>query len=260
VYSISIGPVTLTAYTVSVALALGTGLLVLWQTSRRRGLDGDLALDAALGGLLLGVIAGRAEVILTSLDYFRERPSLALSVRQGGLGWRSLVVASVITYLAVAWRSGKPWRQYASAMAPAAAIAAAILWGGALFWGGFAGQPSSGAMALALPDRYGVVVPRLPVQAFMALANLLLAVASFVFLDPLLPAGVTLPVWGASTSALAALLGNFRSDQNPTGGFMSSSVAVDLALALAWAAFGIWLYSRPGPVPLVETDPGEGQT
>ena len=136
----------------------------MWRVARLRRLDSDLALDAALAGLLLGLIAGRLETVVTNLDYFRERPSLLLSLGQGGLGVRTLTVVGMSTYVLVVYQQSPRWRQYLSALTPALAASAAIMWAGALFWGGFAGVPWSGPVALALPDRYGVVVTRLPLR------------------------------------------------------------------------------------------------
>lgn len=245
-YSVSVGPLTLSAYSLSVALAVGAGLALLWWTCRRWGLDDGLALDAVLGGLLLGVVAARAETILTALDYFLERPSLAFCLRQGGLGARTLLVVLVLTYAVVMIRSGRPWRAYLSALTPAIAAAAALLWLGSLFWGGFAGRLDAGWAALPLPDPYGIVAPRLPLQALMALANAAVAVWALTGLERLLPAGVSLAFWGASTSALAALLGNFRHEPAAAVGIFPSAVVADAALALAWLVLAVFLYARAG--------------
>ncbi len=245
-YSISIGPLTLSPYSVSVALAIGAGLALLWWTCRRRGLDDGIAFDAVLGGLLLGVVAARAETILTALEYFLERPSLVFCLRQGGLGARTLLAVLVITYAVVTIRARLPWRSYLSALTPAIAAAAGVLWLGALFWGGFAGRLDSGWAALSLPDRYGIVAPRLPLQAVMALANAVIAIWAMAGLERLLPAGMSLALWGAATSALAAFLGNLRHEPAATVGPFPSPVVADAVLALVWVALALCLYSGAG--------------
>jgi len=258
--AIHIGPLTLSAYSLSVALAVAAGLTVLWWRCRSWKLDDGLALDAALGGLLLGVIAARAETILTALEYFLERPSLAFCLGQGGLGARTLLVALVLTYALVVIRSGRPWRRYLSALTPALAVAAALLWTGALFWGGFAGRVDSSWAALALPDQYGVVAPRLPLAAVMGLANALLAAWSLTGLERILPAGVSLTCWGAATSALTAFLGNFRHQLPEAAGLLPSGVVADALLVLAWMLAGVYLYAHSGTraAPATgEGDPGE---
>lgn len=257
-YAISVGPLTLSAYSLSVALAVGAGLTVLWWVCRQRGLDDGLAVDAVLGGLLLGVVAARAETILSALEYFLERPSLAFCLRQGGLGGRTLLAVLVITYAVVTIRSGLPWRAYLSALTPAIAVAAALLWLGSLLWGGFAGRLDAGWAATSLPDAYGIVAPRLPLQAAMALANALLAAWAIAGLERILPAGVSLAFWGASTSALAALLGNYRHEPAASVGLFPSAIVADAALALVWLAIGAFLYARAGRSPEPRADGGPG--
>lgn len=253
-FSISIGPLTLSAYTISVALGVGAGLAVLLWSCRRWSLDEELAIDALLGGMLLGIVAARAGTVLTALDYFLERPSLAFCLRQGGLGARTLLAVLVCTYALVTIRSGRPWRDYLAALTPALATAAAVLWLGALFWGGFAGRVDSGWVTLALPDEYGVVAPRLPIQAVMAAAHALIALWSLSGLDRTLPRGASLAYWGASTSALTALLGNFRHQESVAEGLFPGSIVADAALTLVWLVAGVYLYSRRVGPPDVPAD------
>ncbi|NPV09135.1 MAG: hypothetical protein HPY83_14365 [Anaerolineae bacterium] len=256
-HSVALGPLSLSSYSLSVAVALAGGLGMLWRLARDRGLDAGLALDAALVGLLVGLLAARVETVLTNLEYFRERPALILSLGRGGFGFRSLTVVGVAAYSLVVRHRARRWQLYLSVLTPALALGAAALWAGALFWGGFAGVPWSGPGALALPDRYGIIVPRLPLQATMAVAHSGFAVAALTVLRRALPAGPCLSLWGASTSALAAFLANFRAEQALMLGLLPRSLVADLALSAAWLIAALLLFGQRGSTP-ASTEPDGG--
>jgi prolipoprotein diacylglyceryltransferase len=256
-----LGPLTVSVYTASVILAGLLGLLALWLLSRSYNIDGGLALDAALVAILIGIAAGRAEVIWTNLDYFRERPALLLDLQQGGLGQRSLTVTAVAAYIAIVASRRGQWRSYLNAIAPALALAAAIAWAGAGLSGQAAGAPWQGHWALALPDKYGTVAPRLPLQFIMAGAHLTLAILVLLLnrvgahsSAPLAP-GLGLFLWGAATSALSALLSNFSAEAALFIGVIPRPVAADIALTVAWLVAAFVLprptegIAQPEPTP-----------
>ena len=242
-----LGPLTISVYTVSVFLAGLLGFFTLWLLSKSYRVDDGLALDAALVAILLGIIAGRAEVILTNLDYFRERPTLLLDPQQGGLGQRSLAVSAVAAYIAIVVPRRSDWRSYLNALTPAIALAASIVWVGAGLNGQAAAAPWQGPWALSLPDKYGIVAPRLPLQFIMAGTHLALAVL-LLLLNRALTPGLSLCFWGAVTSALSALLSNFRAEAVLLIGVIPRPVAADVALTVGWLIVAFVL-----PRPTVST-------
>lgn len=228
-----LGPLSLSTHTVAVALALVAGLAALWLVARHQGLDAGFAIDAALGALLFAVIAARAEVVLANLEYFAERPELILSLSRGGLGHRSLVAVGVAGYLLGTSGDRGRWRHYAGALAPALALASAVLWAAAALTGQAAGAPVNSPVAMALPDAYGLVAPRLPLQLLMAATHLLLAAPAVAGLSRL-PAGLSLPLWGAVSAAMAAVLANFRAEIVLLPGGLPRPLVADATVAFTW--------------------------
>ena len=235
----AIGPLRICVHSAGIALSMAAGLALLWLLARRRGLDPGAAMDAAFVGLMLGLVAGRAEVILMSLDYFGERPSSILDPRQGGFGFRSAAVVGIVSYLALVPRNRHHWLAYGDALVPALGVSAAIAWCTALLTGQAAGAPAEGPWALPLPDEYGLVVSRYPLQPMLALANLALAAFAAHRRSATLPPGTKLALWGTVTSALGAALGSFLAEPALVLGVLPRPVVADLCLALAWALLGL---------------------
>ena len=240
-----LGPLNLSLQTAAVAGSILVGLVVLWLQCRTHGLDAGLAVDAALAGLLVGVVAGRLEVIVANLEYFRERPLFAIDITQGGVGQRSLTLAAVAVYTAAVARRRYNWRAYLSVATPAAALAAALLWAAATFTGQAAGAPWHGPIAFELPDQYGLLAPRPPLQLGMAGLHLALAALSLVWLNRALPAGASLLAWGALAAAGSAVLGNLRAEAVLFIGVLPRPVAADMALAVVWLLAAIILPRAP---------------
>ncbi|MHB0876598.1 MAG: prolipoprotein diacylglyceryl transferase family protein [Anaerolineae bacterium] len=244
------GLLQLNGHNVTLVLAIAVGLSALVVVVRAYGIDPGLAVDAALLALLAGIVAGRAEVVVANLDYFRER-SLAEVVdpRIGGLGQRSLTAVGLLAYLAVVARQPR-WRHYAAAVAPAAGLASAVAWAGFAFTGAAAGTSADLPLLVALPDQYGVVAPRFPLQFIMAGGHVLLAVAAVLLLNRASRPGVGFCLWAAAAAALSALLDNYRMEAVYIAAGIPRALVADCGLALFWllaAAAMLRLGRRPQP-------------
>ncbi len=255
-HSFGLGPITLSLYSLSVVLATVCGAALLWFLARREGLDTDLALDAALIGAIAGILVGRAEVVLANLEYFRERPWQAITIQHGGIGSRSLLLSGAAVFLLVVSRRDSRWRQYADALTPAAALTAAIVLVGATFSGILVGVPSTGPLALSLPDEFGIVAPRLPLPLFAAAFHLAVGAIGYWVLRRTLPPGMILAFWGASTAAFATLLDNFRGDPLLILGTLPRPLVADAIVAAGWLLVGLLVFRGPGRRHLQEpTEP-----
>jgi hypothetical protein len=249
----------LNVHNATLALSAAAGLLALAWLARAYGVEPGYAVDAALLALILGIVAGRAEVVVANLDYFRGLPLTTLvDPRVGGLGQRSLSAVGTAAYLAFAARRAR-WRYYAAAAAPALGLAAAITWAGLAFTGAAAGAEGRGPFPLPLPDQFGIVAPRFPLQFAMAGGHLLLAVAALLAFNRLLRPGVGLCLWASGAAALSALLDNFRAEVVYLLPGIPRALVADAALAVAWlvAAMLVLALGRREPPPPAEV--GEAQ-
>lgn len=245
--SLLAGALEADAYTITVVATLAIGLAALWYVSRAYGLDAGFAIDAALAAALLGIIAGRIEVIVANLGYFRERPAATLAdMRFGGIGQRSFVAVAVLAFVCIVAARRPCWRHYAAALAPAVATASAVAWAGLAFVGLGAGVPIDVPFLVSLPDQYGIVAARLPLQFIMAGGHIALAAATLLLLNRVLQPGVGLCIWGAATSALSAVLDSFRCEPVYLTAGVPRALVADAALAVAWlvAAMAIAVRGR----------------
>lgn len=161
-------------YTALVGLGAAVGLLAayLYLRARSRRLSRlDLFLDGALLALAAGWIGARAYHVMMRWDYYQIRPEeiaplsgLWEASMPGGLGIRGallLGLAAVALYAGV--RRLSFWH-LADAAALGLAVGQAIGWAGALVQGANYGIVSDSRLALELPDLYGLVAPRFPLQ------------------------------------------------------------------------------------------------
>ena len=236
-------------YTALVALGAVTGLLAAYlflrSRSRRAAALGTF-LDGALIVFASGWIGARAYHVLMHWDYYQARPEEITHVGLGGLGIRGgLVLGLVLAAGYTRWRK-LSFGHLADAAAIGLSIGQAIGWIGALVQGANYGIVSDSQIAIELPNLYGLVEPRFPLQhveiaLFAILFAALLVLSSqrrrpgFMFLAYLLIASLT-----------NALLGFQRGDETAYVGAVRVDQIVDLALGvfalvgLAWQ----WITAR----------------
>ena len=245
-------------------LALALGLLCLGWRARAQRLDVGYAIDAALAGIIVGLVAGRAGAVLLHLDRFSGALTALLDPRQGGLEYRTLVACGILTYLLVV-ASRDRWRAYASAVTPAVALAAAVVWAGAALSGRGAGLLWGPPFALQMPDAYGIVAPRLPLPLLMACLHLLVGLLAVVAPGRLLPQGASLAFWGAITAGTSALLAGYAAGPTVRLAGAPLGLLADAALATLWLAFAAALiFARPNAatraVPRPAVEPAEDES
>jgi hypothetical protein len=120
-----------------------------------------------------------------------------------------------------------------------------VLWVGAAFSGQYAGTPVNSAWAIPLPDQYGVLASRVPVQPAMAVAHLLLGMLAYLLARSLRP-GLSLCLWASAIASLAAVLGNFATSTTVVLGALPRPVMADAAVAFFWLLAGACLLLRRG--------------
>jgi phosphatidylglycerol:prolipoprotein diacylglycerol transferase len=218
-------------------------------------------LDATLVVVIFGGIGARAYHVLTHWDYYSQNTDDITNLAQGGMGLRGALALGLIVLLLFALIRRVSFWKLADAGAVGLALAQSIGWYGAFLVGANYGVVSDAALVLPfgasggtviglvqdLPDVYGIVAPRVPVQliAVAFFFALFLAVAwlswrshpdeGIVFLSYLI------------ISALGGLaLGYVRADETLSWNGLRLDQWVDLLLAgIGLAALGMRVSSLP---------------
>lgn len=157
----------LPVYSVMVILGIAAGLAVAHIFLRLR--SPTIAartefIDAALIVLITGWIGARAYHVATHWDYYATRPDEIAQVGLGGLAIRGALIVGFIALGMYARRRGVRFARLADAAAIGLCVGQAIGWVGALAQGFNYGVVSDSAIALDLPDMYGLYAPRFPLQ------------------------------------------------------------------------------------------------
>jgi phosphatidylglycerol:prolipoprotein diacylglycerol transferase len=241
--------IELPLYTALVGLGIAVGLFTayLYLRARSRRLSRlDLFLDGALLALAAGWIGARAYHVMMRWDYYQIRPEeiaplsgIGEGNMPGGLGMRGallLGLAAVALYAAA--RRLSFWH-LSDAAALGLAVGQAIGWAGALAQGANYGIVSDSRLAIELPDLYGLIAPRFPLQH----VEILLYAAVFLVLVALAAQnrspGTLFFVYLVAVSLSNAALGFQRGDETAYWGVLRIDQIVDAAVAAV--ALAGWL-------------------
>ena len=243
-------PTDFSVFSLLILLAAMVGLGTAHLYSRRVGLVHEALLDATLVAVIFGGIGARAYHVFTHWDYYSQNTNDITNLAQGGMGLRGGLVLGLIALLLFASIRGVSFWKLADAGAVGLALAQSIGWYGAHLVGANYGIVSDAAVVLPfgatggtvvglaqdLPDVYGIVAPRVPVQliamAFFFALFLALAWMSWRFRPP---AGIVFLCY-LIISALGGLaLGYLRADSSLSWNGWRLDQWVDLLLA----AFGL---------------------
>jgi len=182
-----IGPLTVHAYGLFMALGFGAGALWFITRGRRRGLPAGRLIDLVIVAIVSGIGGGRLFYVLTHLGQFRGRLWQAFWPvgSDGSLGIQGLVfygglivAVPLIAWLVHRWRLN-PLRTL-DALAPAIALGTAIGRLGCFLNGCCFGRPTTLPWGLVFPPSCsaGATFPGTPIhptQLYMVLDNLAVA-------------------------------------------------------------------------------------
>ena len=241
----TLGWIDVPSFTALMALALGVGLGLTWSTARRSSLTQSDILDAALVGVLIGVIAARAMYVSDHWSYFRDHTDQIAPLWLGGLSWHGGLIGGAIGTAAFsAWRK-LDVRQVFDALTPGLMAGAALGWIGCYLAGVAYGRevfPGDAGWFLAadLPDIYGLRNPRFATQLMGAAwaavcfivamlkverrtSNAQIHLASFALTLTLYSLGMF--VLGFARGDVVPMLGAWRLDQVIDTGIVVAGVA-----------------------------------
>ena len=233
----------LPTYTAFVMLGAVVGASVVYlylRKSARRAVTLTVFLDGALIVFAISWIGARAYHVALNWDYYAARPDEIAQIGLGGLAMRGAFVAGFIALAIYAHARGLRFAKLADASAFGLAIGQAIGWIGALARGANYGVVSDSQIALELPDLYGLIAPRFPLQHF----EIGLFVALFVGLIVLVMrkphAGTIFLAYLLVASAANFALGFLRGDETLFVGALRVDQIVDLIFGTLALGALIW--------------------
>jgi prolipoprotein diacylglyceryltransferase len=249
----TLGWIDVPSFTALMALALGAGLLLTWNIARRANLPQGDALDAALVGVLVGVLAARAVYVWENWAYFRDHADQLTQLWTGGLSWHGGLVGGAIGAAAFSlWRKLDAQTVF-DALAPGLMAGAALGWIGSYLAGVAYGRevfPGDFGWFLAadLPDIYGLWNPRFATQLMgAAWAAVCFAVGMSNVERRMTKAPIRLSTFALTLTLYSSgmfVLGFARGDVVPTLAGWRLDQAIDAALAAAGIAYFIRLAQR----------------
>ena len=215
--SIDLGFKEISLYTALIILGAVIGLATAFlflRTYSRRIYSLELFLDAALVVFATGWIGARVYHVALNWEYYSTRSEEILNWEAGGLAIRGAFLAAVVALGIFAWARRISFWRLADAAGLGLAIGQAIGWVGANAAGANYGAVSDSLIAMELPNLYGIVEPRVPLQyAEMGLFALLFAgLLGLAFRRA--RTGVVFLAYGLIASTANLLLGFFRGDES----------------------------------------------
>jgi prolipoprotein diacylglyceryltransferase len=169
---LELGPFRVHAWTLFVYAGAVAGIIVSLWAGSRRGLAPKAVIEAWLCALPAALIVGRLGRVLGNLHGYAAQPDMIWQMGRP-MTYPGLLLGGAIGLSAyVLWRRAS-WRAMADSMALGLPVAQAIIWAGAMFEGVAYGPVTYRGWAWQLPDVYGVVLPRTPVQMVGIVVSLL---------------------------------------------------------------------------------------
>jgi phosphatidylglycerol---prolipoprotein diacylglyceryl transferase len=238
----------LPTYTALVMLGaiVGTSVAYLYLRKRvRRTVTLTIFLDGALIVFAISWVGARAYHVMLNWDYYAARPDEIAQIGLGGLAMRGAFIAGFIALVIYARARGLRFAKLADASALGLAIGQAIGWIGALVRGANYGVVSDSQIALELPDLYGLIAPRFPLQhceigLFIGLFVSLLILA---LRQP--RAGILFLAYVLATSVANFVLGFWRGDETVFVGALRVDQIVDLIFGAPVLGVLIWRVVQP---------------
>jgi len=230
------GGITLLSYTVFLDLALLAGLWSAYRLARRYRLRYGHVLDAALWGILAGLVGARLHFVLANWTYYAANPGEIAQFWRGGVAFGGGLAAGVAACsLFSRIRSVSLW-DVLDPIAPALALASALGWVGNLLAGSAYGRPGRGLGYLFLPDIYGYIEYRFATQIAGVLASLIVFALAWWALHRRPWPGAAFAAYLVLTGATQFMLEFTRGDDSILAGGLRLAQWLDAAAVLAGLA------------------------
>ena len=238
------GGITLLSYTVFLDLALLVGLWAAYRFARWYRLPYGHVLDAALWGILAGLVGARLHFVLANWNYYAAKPGEIAQFWRGGVAFGGgLAAGAAACWLYSRIRRVSLW-DILDPLAPALALASALGWVGNLLAGSAYGRPGRGFGYFFLPDIYGYIEYRFATQLAGALASLIVFVLAWWALHRRPWQGAAFAEYLVLTGASQFMLEFMRGDDTVVVGGLRLSQWLDIIAILAGLALLLVLRRR----------------
>lgn len=241
-------------YTVLVMLGAGLGLaatyLFLRMRSRRAAAAANF-LNGALVVFVAGWVGARAYHVATHWDYYAARPDEIAQVGLGGMAMRGALITGFMALIFYAHWRGLKLARIADATALGLSLGQAIGWIGALVQGANYGVVSDSQIAIDLPDVYGLIAPRFPVQPAEIFLFAVLFVGLLIFASYQPRAGMLFLGYLFIASAANFALGFVRGDET----LFISALRIDQWVDAGMSGLALLFYlsiCREGKVGMIQ--------
>jgi len=242
-----IGGLKLPAYGAILVVAFLISLFLLKREARRLGLDPNRIADAAIVGLLAGLIGAKLTLILIDLPEYLQDPSRLLdTLRSAGVIYGGQIAGA----LGVIWyirRHKLSFWKTIDLMTPFLALGIGLGRISCLMAGCCYGIPYEGLFALHFPDHPMCEAPPgiglFPVQLLSFLNGLaLFGVLLYLLRRKSFEGQIT--AWFVMLYGLTRGLLEFVRGDDIRGIWLGGAVSTSQLIAAAALVFGIWLYFR----------------
>ena len=261
---ITLGGLSIHAFTASILAAVAAGMLILLL--RARQLDQPLLrwLDCGVAAVIGGVIGARIGHVSLQAAYFSLHPDQIASLSSGGFDWHGAVFGGLVGLLLLAWLRRVPLAALTDTLALIFPLGAALIGAGS---GAAAAVYGVEVSTLAdypawlvseTPDIYGSVAPRIDVPHLGIALALLLGIVVIALSLSRHTRGLRLWVVLGSFGLLMALLSFFRADMVASWFGHRADQVLDLAVLLLATLLGAitWLNRRAANHATTPADPG----
>jgi len=247
--TIDLGFKEISLYTALVIFGAVVGLVTAFlflRTYSRKVYSLELFLDAALITFAAGWIGARVYHVALNREYYSARSDEILNWEAGGLAMRGAFIAGFIALAIFSRWRGVSFGRLADAAGLGLALGQAIGWVGAYVEGANYGAVSDSVIAMELPNLYGIVEPRVPLQ-FVEMGMFTLLFLGLLWLALRHPnAGSLFLTYWLIASLGNFALGFFRGDESVYVGALRVDQVFDAAFVVGATVYWIVLRGARG--------------
>lgn len=239
------------AYGLFVALGFLAGMLVTQRLAKRRGLDPELVVSAALYTAIVGLAGAKLALILQDFRYYSENPSELFSMnmlQSAGIFYGGML-AGLAFFVWYMRKKGLPFAKSADCLAPGLAIGHALGRIGCFFGGCCFGESCTRPWAVTYTDasvrefsNVPLFVPLHPTQIYESVTEFAIFFLLIAVFDKLRTPGRIFGLFLVLSSLGRFIVEFFRDHDvaNPAGTAFSTAQWTALALI----AVGAWFLAR----------------
>lgn len=243
----SLGPFTLYAYGLFLALGFFAGLMVSRREAGLLGENPDTVTDIVFYLIIFGVLGGRLFFILTNLQSFIKHPMNVFRVWEGGLVfYGGFIFAALSVFVYTKIKKISLWK-YADILAPGLAIGHALGRIGCLMAGCCYGRQCDLPWAIVFHNHNSLApleIPLHPTQIYEALSNLAIFGALMAFRRKKQVDGQVFWVYVFLYGVMRIVIEFFRGDDR--GDFLFGVVSVSQSIGILMILASVFMHFYMG--------------